>query len=70
MNTLHAYRSVFLSRIVAAFAAALLAAGALVLPDALMVLDSAAVGSTSHVPANDRDRSYTSNRSPDRATRA
>ena len=66
MNTLHAYRSVLLSRIVAAFAAALLAAGAVVLPDALVVLDSATVGATSHGPAS----SYTSSRSPDRATSA
>jgi|HubBroStandDraft_3_1064219.scaffolds.fasta_scaffold826602_1 hypothetical protein len=51
MNTLHAYRSVFLSRIIAAFVAALLTAGAVVLPDALIVLDSATVDTTSHVPA-------------------
>jgi|HubBroStandDraft_1064217.scaffolds.fasta_scaffold07399_2 hypothetical protein len=46
MNTLQAYRSMVLSRILAAFAAALLAAAAVALPDALIAAGSATAGSS------------------------
>jgi hypothetical protein len=46
MNTLRAYRTITSSRILAAFAAALLAAAVVTLPDALMAVSSATVGTS------------------------
>jgi hypothetical protein len=51
MNTLQAYRSIVLSRIVAAFAAAILAAGAVALPNVLLALGSVASGTAAHTHA-------------------